>query len=228
MTQEQQDTAWRSLPKDFKRQLRCDYTTAESAHSLDPTNVRMEAHKKILEMYFGKQNLTMTEEEKPRFKVGDVVITTKDTSMYSMGWIGEIEQIDTNFAAVRLFVKDEITVKVDTNHLAPYTKEQEPKKGERVDFSSSSLQNRKNLTENDISSVPKETAEDLSNLMAEVNNFIERNQDSQVDWLTYRMELAKEVAVALIRKGHNIAFVAESASLIVDGIIERLKGGMSQ
>lgn len=43
-------------------------------------------------------------------------------------------------------------------------------------------------------------------------------------WLPYRMELAKEIAVALIAKGHNIAFVDESATLIAKGIVERLKG----
>ena len=39
----------------------------------------------------------------------------------------------------------------------------------------------------------------------------------------YRMVLAKEVAVALIAKGHNIAFVDESAVLIANGIVRRLK-----
>ncbi len=333
MTDAEKDAAWRSLPEDFKRQLRCDYTAAESAHSLDPTNVRIEAHKYFLGMYFGKHNLTATEEpiqdktmnkeellklrkergkqtliigdkvrpisasgkplydgkvatiiekgmsgdevyyglyiegvavekrstpligkseiigntsllapffaedlelvasraeeeEKPRFKVGDIVKVSQDMKWGNgesdknkeilLNAPSKITEIQGKYALIE-GAGESVYGLIPLKYLIPYAEEQEPKNGKSVD-SLSSLQN-------EIPSMSKEDAEELAKCLAELDSAINKFKDSQVDWLAYRMELAKEVAAALIGKGHNIAFVAESTSLIVDGIVERLKGG---
>lgn len=163
-----------------------------------------------------RRDIVSTKEGKPMFKVGDMVVTTTSGLLYGIGWTGMITHIEGNYAAVRMFTDNEITFKADMSHLAPCIKEQEPKNDD-CDDSSSSLQN-------EIPSMSKEDAEELAKCLAAVEDFVKEYKDSQVDWLAYRMELTKEVAAALIGKGHEIAFVAESTSLIVDGIVERLKG----
>ena len=226
MTGAEKDAVWRSLPEGFKRQLRCDYTTAESAHSLDPTNVRIEVHKKFLDMYFGAHNLTASEEETPRetdidgkFHLGDKVVTTACCPLYGKGWIGTVVQCHDSDVDVAFGLK--VIPHVALCDLEHYT-EQEPKNGESVDFASSSLQN-------EISSLSKEDAEELAKCLAELDSAINKFKDSQVDWLAYRMELAKDILRYIIScstlQEMKANELADYVMTTVDGIVERLKGG---
>lgn len=225
MTQEQKDAAWRSLPEDYKKELKEIYESLEC----DSKYKDGYAQAILMHTLFGKHNLTESEEEKP-FKVGDRVRLSPSAPLKNRAGFGYlfvkfpsiIKELEGNKALISYFDYELRDVPVE--HLIPYT-EEKPKNGKRVDFPSSSLQNRKNLTENDISSVSKETAEDLSNLMDEVNNFIERNRIPQVDWLAYRMELAKEVVNGLLFTGKSPETIVDETTTIVNGIVERLKGG---
>jgi hypothetical protein len=203
MTQDQQDAAWRSLPEDCKRQLRCDYATAESAHSLDPTNVRIETHKKFLDMYFGAHNLTVTEEEKPRFSKGDKVLYVGEKREFANSiWRIDGEVFYNDYykcdMVSSLFDGDTHICNVPLSDLAPYTEEREQVDGrqEVVDMTLKTWLN------------------------------------STPDWLAYRMELAKEVTPKVISAlsdgGVSSDFcdnVIDKVATIVNGIVERLKGG---
>lgn len=110
------------------------------------------------------------------------------------------------------------------NSLSEATSNQEPEDSECVD-SPSSLQN-------EIPSMSKEDAEELAKCLDELNNSINKFKGSQVDWLAYRMELAKEISskliVALSDGGLSSDYcqsVIDETATIVDGIVERLKGG---
>lgn len=209
MTDAEKDAEWRSLPEGFKRQLRCDYATAESAHSLDPTNVRIEAHKKFLEMYFGKHNLTATEDEKPRFKVGDKVVyvgCNKD-------WIGSRFVIDGDIfyndyfkclMASSISCDDTHIGNVPLSDLTPYTEEQEPPL--KVTAAESLIQMAKDE-------------------MGIVND--DTPKSDTPDWLAYRMELAKEVVKVVYHHKTPHKDIIDDTMQIVDGIVERLKGGVN-
>lgn len=55
----------------------------------------------------------------------------------------------------------------------------------------------------------------------------ENECDAKVDWLAYRMELAKTLAVKVfaLKDDQRPSNIAECVVSIVDGIVERLKGG---
>lgn len=212
MTDAEKDVAWRSLPEDFKRQLRCDYTTAESAYSLDPTNVRIEAHKYFLGMYFGKHNLTATEEES-KFKVGDRVRLSPSAPLKDRFGFGDlfvefpsiIKELDGDKALISYFDYELRDVPVE--YLIPYTDEQEPK------------------DDDGLAAKIERDAKMASDMTRSMIN-------DEVNWLAYRMELAKEVTPKVISVlsdgGVSSDFcdnVIYKVATIVDGIVERLIGG---
>jgi hypothetical protein len=212
MTDAEKDAAWRSLPEDFKKEVRKDYADAKAAHGLDPTNVRIDMHIIYLERYFGKHNLTATEEEKPRFKVGDIVKvsqdmdwgskTFKDAKMCFCNTPSEIVEIKANHATIKAIVNG-VSVVIPLKDLIHCTEEQEPP-------------------------LKATAAEGLIQMAKDEMGIVDNDtpKSGTPDWLAYRMELGKEVAVALIRSGRDTTFLAESTSLIVNGIVERLKGGV--
>lgn len=149
----------------------------------------------VLPEIFGKHNLTASE-EKPRetyidgkFHIWDRVITTAYCPLYGKGWVGTVVRCHESDVDVAFGLR--VVPHVALCDLAPCTEEQEPKNGERVDFPSSSLQNCKELTENDSSSMSKEDAEELAKCLAAIDDSIKESKMQQVDWLAYRMELVK-------------------------------------
>lgn len=219
--------------------MSCDYSNALQAHSSDPNNPRIDAHIKFLEEYFGKHNLTATEEEKPfleikdadaeficrvgenpilsvkapidepkpKVKVGDIVKvsqdmdwgseTFKDAKTCFCNTPSEIVEIKNDYATIKAIVNGVFAV-IPLKELIPYTEEQEQVDGrqEVVDMTLKTWLN------------------------------------STPDWLAYRMELAKEISskliVALSDGGLSSDYcqsVIDETVTIVNGIVERLKGG---
>lgn len=172
-------------------------------------------------------NRASSEEEKPRFKVGDIVKVSQDMD-WGNGESDKNKEILLNAPSFILEIQGENALLegagesvyglIPLKYLIPYTEKQEPKNGKAVD-SSSSLQNG-------ISSLSKEDAKELAKYLAAVDDFIKEYKDSQVDWLAYRKELAKEISVAYAEKGRfEPKDIAVNTMLIVDGIVKRLKGG---
>lgn len=218
MTDAEKDSVWRSLPDGFKKEV--------SRHCKSWNNsLAFESECAVLDYIFGKHNLTATEEEKPRFDLGSKAIVCNGFNRDNIkdGDIVTLFGYDSALGGYNAVLNPIIGTNIPNKHLAPYTEEQEPKNGKPVDFSSSSLQN-------EISSLSKEDAEELAKCLAEVNNFIERNQASQVDWLAYRMELAKDtlrdVTSCSTPQEMKANELADYVMTTVDGIVERLKGGV--
>ncbi len=222
MTQDQQYAAWRSLPEEVREEVSDYYKGWRDSISFGGECA-------VLEYIFGKHNLTATEEEKPRetyidgkFHCGDKVVTTACCPLYGKGWIGTVVQCHESDVDVAFGLR--VVPHVALCDLAPYTEEQESKNGERVD-SSSSLQN-------DISSLSKEDAEELAKCLAAVDDFVKEYKDSQVDWLAYRMGLAKDtlryITSCSTPQEMKANELADYVMTTVDDIVERLKGGVSQ
>ena len=75
----------------------------------------------------------------------------------------------------------------------------------------------------------EETAGELVKCLAELDDSINKFKDSQVDWLSYRMELAKVISVAYAEKGRFAPEdIAHNTMLVVDDIVARLKGSKKE
>ena len=86
MTQEQQDAVWRALPKKAKEKAREEFRRHEGCNSSTGNDFCC-GYVGALIHFFGKHNLTATEEEeKPKFKVGDCVkVCISNNSVYRKG-----------------------------------------------------------------------------------------------------------------------------------------------
>lgn len=205
MTDAEKDAIWRSLPDGFKKEVSRHY---KSWHN----SLAFGSECAVLDYLFGKHNLTASEEE-PRFKVGDIVKVSQDMDWGNGGsdenkkilhtLPSEITEIQGENALIESVVGG-VCGLIPLKYLIPYVEERKlfggPMHGEI------------NL------------ADKIINEEGKISVPVSIEYDDSI-WLAYRMELAKEVATALIAKGHNIAFVPESTSLIVDDIVRRLKGG---
>ena len=93
MNKELQNQAWALLPDDFKRWIRerygflkgCEsrYLNIRNRYEADVCSIKANA---ICEI-FGLDNLTASEQPKPRFKVGDKIITSKEVPTVHHGWL---------------------------------------------------------------------------------------------------------------------------------------------
>ncbi len=274
MTQEQKDAAWRSLPEEVKEEVCCDYSNALQAHSSDPNNPRIDAHIKFLEEYFGKHNLTATEEDKPRFKVGDCVkVHISNNSVYRKGDVCLVMSVIKDNNGYHYELDRSRAMLISEEFLAPYTEEQEPKEETKV----------REINVGDIVRVKRETPCNLYNNMPyafvdmpffvteievdcdnglndvahlrngstylnihphwlqkeDVHHKWEKDGRQEVvdmtlktwlnstpDWLAYRMELAKEVVKVVYHHKNPHKDIIDDTMSIVNGIVERLKGGL--
>lgn len=222
--------AWHSLPEYYKEEVRKDYAKALEARVLDPRNDRIGAHIIFLEKYFGKHNLAAEKEELPKCKQltnGDKVIILSEPFK---GIFGEVS--DFFFDEGELFVQ--VVTKIGEKLIEP----------RNLELISSNGQNCEKSVEN--GDCGKEEGV-ISNLMTEISRLTERVNamdrrslcetplaglsvatDIQEprfvpNWLMYRMELAKDVTIAMIRSIGRVE--GDEVFEIVDGIVERLKGG---
>lgn len=159
-----------------------------------------------------------TEEQEPKHQLtnGDKVIILSEPFV---GIYGEVA--DFVFDEGELFVQ--VVTKIGEKWISP----------QNLELISLNALNCEKSVENDIPSMSKEDAEELVKCLDELNNSINKFKDSQVDWLAYRMELAKEISskliVALSDGGLSSDYcqsVIDETATIVDGIVERLKGGV--
>lgn len=220
MTDAEKDAAWRSLPEDIRMEIGKGYNELKSCKHItaDRRNGAMAAYENI----FGTHNLTATEEKKPRFKVGDKVVTTENGPLHGAGWSGVIDKIDGIWAVIRMFTEDEVVFFADIDHLVPYTEEQEQEDGENAAYMEEMLAG---VRKGCVSHI--QTLKDLEKKLKSQSMDNDTPKSSPPDWLDYRMELAKEVVKEAMRfEGiSNSERVAYHTIAIVDGIVERLKGG---
>lgn len=209
MTDAEKDAAWRSLPEKVKEQFANDYSIALQAHSLDPNNARIDAHIKFLEECFGKHNISASEEEKPKeenkvrkINVGDIVRVKRDTpcTLYN--------NMPYAFVDMPFFVT-EIEEDCDNNL-----------------NDTAHLRNGSTYLNIHPHWLQKEDVHhkwEKDGRQEVVDKTLKTWLNSTPDWLAYRMELAKELAIAAMsRKGCiDIGELMDD----VDGIVERLKGG---
>lgn len=215
MTDAEKDAAWRLLPEDAKDKARKEFRRHKGCNSSTGNDYCCGYIGALID-FFGKHNLTASKEE-PRFKVGDKVVTTANQPLYGAGWPGVIEKIDGIYADVRMFTENEIVFKADIGHLIPYAKKQEPKEDDDYEHGLMAVLNGENESRLK-ASTPLKTG----------IIYIPDNPD----WLAYRMELAKEICPKIISalsdNGVSSVFcqsVIDKVATIVDGIVERLKGG---
>lgn len=217
MTDAEKDAVWRSLPEYFKEKASRDYAEAVEALKFDPKNVRIEAHKLFLAEYFGKRNLTA--KKGLRFRVGDKAKLTGES--YSPKYRGSIVEITeltpTGYLAYVSVINT--AVYAEDSDLEPYTEEQKPEDGERdyrspIEKYMDAAINRKEIN------LTGKIVDDGGKISVPVSI----GYDDSI-WLAYRMELAKGIAVNLSRKSNDTTAVISRTMTIVDGIVERLKGG---
>lgn len=252
MTDAEKDAAWRSLPEVDKAAYRRIYHREANAG----VESYGRGYRDALADAFGKHNLTATEEPikdktmnkeellksrkergKQTLNIGDKVraISASGKPLYDgkvatiieKGMLGNevyyglyIESVTVENRSAPLIGKSEIIC--NTSRLAPYFAE-DLELVARRDIVSTEEQEPKN----DNSNLSKEDAEELAKCLAAVDDFIKESKMQQVDWLAYRMELAKEVVKeAMCFVGiSNSEQIADHTMAIVDGIVERLKGG---
>lgn len=202
MKQEHQDAVWRSLPQNLQEEISVDYLDALWAHSFDPDNVRIDAHLKFLEKYFGKYNLSVTHLTRPSFKEGFMAIFP------GMDKPLPVHAIEDGMAT-SWWDDGTIRCTARVEHLKPYAEGQESKP--ELTPREVNLTN-KIINEDGKISVPVSIEYDVS---VECDDSI---------WLPYRMELAKEVVKVVYHHKNPHKDIIDETMLIVDGIVERLKG----
>lgn len=273
MTQEQQDAVWRSLPENIRSEIRKGYNELKYYWHItaDRRNGAMASYENI----FGKHNLTASEEEKPRFKVGDCVkVHISNNSVYRKGDICLVMSVIKDNNGYHYELDRSRAMLISEEFLAPYTEEQEPRERNNVrkinvgDIvrvkreTPSSLYNNTPYAFVDMPFFVTEIEEDCDNGLNDVAHlrngstclnihphWLQKEDihhkwetkdgrqevvdmtlktwlNSTPDWLAYRMELAKVIAVAYAEKGRfEPKDIAVNTMWVVDGIVKRMKGG---
>lgn len=200
MTDAEKDATWRSLPDGFKKEVSRHY---KSWHN----SLAFEGECAVLDYLFGKHNLTASEEEKPRFKVGDCVkVFISNNSVYRKGDVCLVMSVIKDNNGYHYELDRSRAMLISEEFLAPYTEEQKLKDGTLGDIAN----NNANWSGDEREVIPKNYP-DLGGLL--------------VDWLAYRMELAKEVVNGLLFTDKSPETIVDETTTIVNGIVERLKGG---
>lgn len=216
MTDAEKDAAWRSLPKGFKDEVKRIYAPFENWRD---DGRCINSGILMLEDFFGEHNLTATEEQEPKeetkvrkINVGDIVRVKRETpsSLYN--------NMPYAFVDMPFFVT-EIEVDCDNNlndtaHLRN---------------GSTYLNIHPHWLQKEDIHHKWKTKDGRQEV---VDMTLKTWLNSTPDWLAYRMELAKEVTPKVISAlsdgGVSSDFcmsVIDNVTTIVDGIVERLKGG---
>lgn len=245
MTDAEKDAAWRSLPEFFKEKVRRDYAKAVEALKFDPKNVWIEMHILFLAEYFGKHNLTATEDEKPKMvnkekmrqklelqeyaaknrkrlevqevKLGDVVKILRGVFAGEHGTVKEVQ-------AFGGYDPDDLFFSVALGHEVPEKYRMHPNSlaknviGGLSNTDFEVIGSKVNEPKSDVQQAEMEKA------MQESLNIMESAERAEY-WQRYRMELAKEIAQATIQATQS--FNLDLVMSTVDGIVERLKGGVN-
>ncbi len=212
MTDAEKDLAWRSLPEKAQAEIRQWYS-----NNYGQTVPLCVGFHTALSEVFGKHNLTTTKKERPRFEEGFMAI---------FPGMNKPLPIHTIEDGVAMSWWDDGSVRCASpiDMLRPYTEEQESKEDEHSDFEPHSHQ-----IGDEFSTMSEETAGELVKCLAELDDSINKFKDSQVDWLSYRMELAKVISVAYAEKGRFAPEdIAHNTMLVVDDIVARLKGSKKE